>query len=190
MVDRAKRMATIKSHIAILAQSEEEAQEILRGLMQEDWKHLTATIRSVDKWPDRPCIVCGAPHRCGNHYAAGLCPQCYPKHYCKTQELSRQVNRAKKMGLPATLTLREWYATKEYFQWGCAYCAWKSDEEYDTLIEHFIPVKLGGGTTKDNCVPACWTCNVRKRNRHPNDTAHLFARETIERISAYLQQFS
>ena len=71
--------------------------------------------------------------------------------------------RAEKFGLPATLTMEEWQSTTEYFEGRCAYC----QEKPWQVLEHFIPIALGGGTTVDNCVPACRSCNNAKRELHP-----------------------
>jgi excisionase family DNA binding protein len=81
-----------------------------------------------------------------------------------TREESRiasNLSRARKLQLPATLTLQEWQAVINHFQGLCAYCKQKPFESLD----HLVPVELGGGTTADNCVPACRVCNSRKRTR-------------------------
>lgn len=96
-----------------------------------------------------------------------------------------QVNllRAKNAELLATLTLDQWLFTLEYFHWRCAYCGIR---EY-TVIEHFIPISQGGGTTKDNCVPACQGCNSRKKGCHPLSESFLFNRDDIKRVQQFLE---
>ena len=66
--------------------------------------------------------------------------------------------RARKRGVEATLTAEEWFEIVASFGGKCAYCLVAMG---DTL-DHVIPLSAGGGTTKDNCVPACWECNNRK----------------------------
>lgn len=69
---------------------------------------------------------------------------------------------ARRRALPATLTHAEWQEILEHYQNRCAYCG----RDSDILVqEHVIPVSKGGGFTKDNIVPACSCCNLRKGNR-------------------------
>lgn len=82
----------------------------------------------------------------------------------ENRKLLVQLKRAIDAGLPATLTLEQWIATLKFYQGRCAYCRVGPYE----AIEHFIPLTLGGGTTADNCVPACKTCNSSKGVRHPD----------------------
>lgn len=68
--------------------------------------------------------------------------------------------RARDAGNAATLTLEEWGSTLSAFDYKCAYC----DNEFD-ILEHIIPVQLGGGTTVENCVPSCFSCNIKKASK-------------------------
>jgi 5-methylcytosine-specific restriction endonuclease McrA len=77
--------------------------------------------------------------------------------------LLQHLRRAEKLGLPATLTMEEWEEATEHFEGMCAYC----QEKPWQVLEHFIPLGLGGGTTSDNCVPACRSCNNAKGSYHP-----------------------
>lgn len=73
--------------------------------------------------------------------------------------------RAHELGLPGTLTLREWLTTLDYFEWRCAYC--QLPFSYDDL-EHFHPLTDSNqryGTAVTNCVPACRTCNLGKGSK-------------------------
>jgi len=72
--------------------------------------------------------------------------------------------RAATANVEATLTDNEWLAVLKAFDFSCAYCG----GEYQVL-EHIIPVSAGGGTTVDNCVPACYSCNARKRDMLPDE---------------------
>ncbi len=78
--------------------------------------------------------------------------------------------------LPATLNLIAWICTLTYFQWRCAYCGGPYH-----LIEHYIPIVHGGGTTWSNCVPACRSCNGRKGTQHPSLVRTMPALGRIER---------
>jgi 5-methylcytosine-specific restriction endonuclease McrA len=69
-----------------------------------------------------------------------------------------QVQRARSLEANATLTLVDWFMILEQFSWCCAYCQSKPFE----IMSHIIPLPRGG-TTPDNCVPACYSCSTGKR---------------------------
>jgi len=69
-----------------------------------------------------------------------------------------QVQRARSLTADATLTLVDWFIILEQFGWHCAYCQSKPFE----VMSHVIPLPRGG-TTPDNCVPACYSCSTGKR---------------------------
>lgn len=67
----------------------------------------------------------------------------------------RHNKRAKRLALPATLTEAQWYDRLSQTGCTCAFCG----GPYESL-EHIIPLHMGlAGTTYENCVPACFTCN-------------------------------
>lgn len=68
--------------------------------------------------------------------------------------------RVKEKEAPNTLTKNEWVEILEKYNYKCAYCGEKNKLE----VDHIIPVSKGGGTTKENVVPACRSCNSRKGN--------------------------
>ncbi len=81
-----------------------------------------------------------------------------PEPSRRTSIVFHNLLRTANLKLPSTLTLVEWDETLGYFCNRCAYCGtldW-------TTMDHFIPVSAGGGTTRDNCVPACLECNQKK----------------------------
>ncbi len=96
--------------------------------------------------------------------------------------LQQQLKRAMENGRAATLILPEWLQTLDDCNWRCAYCGTGPYE----VMEHLIPLTKGGGTTVDNCVPACRPCNSRKRDHHP-DVIVGRARNVL-RVRAYLRQ--
>jgi 5-methylcytosine-specific restriction endonuclease McrA len=89
------------------------------------------------------------------------------KQYYLRPEVKENINfhtgltRAKKAGLPATLTKEEWGFCKVYFNYECAYCGNKTKLTKD----HYIPALKGGGYTRNNILPACKSCNCRKNRR-------------------------
>lgn len=86
------------------------------------------------------------------------------------------------VGATANLTLAQWKSTIEHFNYKCAYCAKKPY----TVLEHYWPISLKGGTCVDNCVPSCGKCNNRKGDRHPDILDRLFPAENLARIREYL----
>ncbi len=89
------------------------------------------------------------------------------------RELDRveaQLQRARTLGAEATLTLVEWLTTLDHFNWRCSYC---ESREF-RVMSHYLLLPLGG-TTPENCVPACNPCG-------------RFSRKENSRVSAYLAQ--
>lgn len=74
---------------------------------------------------------------------------------------SRRVSKAnllaRKVGAEATLTLEEWHTVLDRFNHLCAYCLGPYDQ-----LDHVVPRGDGGGSTRENVVPACKDCNLRK----------------------------
>jgi 5-methylcytosine-specific restriction endonuclease McrA len=124
-----------------------------------------------------PCVICGATCR----FHIDYCDVCY--------EEKDRIRRYRKMSIKAggygDLTLLQWRARVSEFQGVCAYC---QDRPYQVL-EHFIPIVLGGATSLTNCVPACFKCNARKRDEHP-DYVTKIPRTDIQRVQTFLRQFS
>ena len=127
---------------------------------------------------NRVCSCCG---KVGCRNSLDICSECY----IETFHLRTEINRTINLDLPSTLTLQEWIKTLCHYEWLCAYCGEPLFNEHGTpttVIDHFIPVALGGGTTSHNCIPACKTCNRRKWDRHPLDFGTKFFREHKENI--------
>lgn len=72
-----------------------------------------------------------------------------------------QRRKAKKIGLIATLTDKQWEQIKQYFNNRCAYCG----KELDLQQDHFIPLSKGGEYTINNIIPACRSCNASKKDK-------------------------
>lgn len=88
--------------------------------------------------------------------------------------------RARRLGLPATLTLWQWADTLAHFDYRCVYCG----SVDDPTLDHFVPLSLCGPSTVWNCVPACERCNACKGDRHPDDCSFDVWRAAA--IHAYL----
>lgn len=86
-----------------------------------------------------------------------------PEKDREAKRVQSHIKRAVNMGVPANLTVDEWIETLHYFKGKCAYCLHAPYE----VVEHYIPLALGGGTTATNCVPACASCNSRKGSYNP-----------------------
>ena len=115
-------------------------------------------------------------------HADGVCYDCKENPRLR-REISSALARAREAGMPATLTKQEWGLASSYFRESCAYCGTRRA----MVLEHFLPIALGGGTTADNCVPACTECNGRKASRHPDDLGWLFEVSNITRIKDYFE---
>lgn len=69
-----------------------------------------------------------------------------------------QLQHARTLSAEATLTLLDWLMILEQFNWQCAYCQSRPFE----IMSHVIPLPRGG-TTPQNCVPACYGCRACKK---------------------------
>lgn len=58
------------------------------------------------------------------------------------------------------LTAAQWQAIKDHYGHRCVYCGRKMQR---LTQDHITPVSSGGGHTFQNVVPACVTCNAKKR---------------------------
>jgi len=106
------------------------------------------------------CVLCIKQNKLAD---IDVCAACRKEHWKEEQRIKVHLYRARKACTPATLTLGQWITTLERYHYHCAYC---TTEAYEVL-EHYIPITAGGGTTQENCVPACRTCNLKKHNDHP-----------------------
>jgi hypothetical protein len=120
-----------------------------------------------------------------NHWKRDLCPTCNPLWWREYPYVNVSLNRARKKGMKADLTVSQWLMTMFYFKHLCAYC----QKRESNVLEHFLPIELGGGTTKSNCVPACGSCNALKRGDHPDQVVKI-PRRDMERVQEFLEQFA
>src|SRR3990172_2993104 len=87
--------------------------------------------------------------------------------------VNNHLSRARLVRQPATLTFQEYADALVYFKFRCAYCGAKPTY-HSLVLEHFISIDLCWGTTADNCIPACQSCNVSKRGKYPLDETTEF----------------
>lgn len=85
-------------------------------------------------------------------------------------KVTSQNSRTQKFNLVSDLSISEWMDLLDFHEWKCVYCG----GEY-TDMDHVVPVLHGGGTTKNNVVPACRKCNSKKRasGETPQEIAYL-----------------
>lgn len=83
-----------------------------------------------------------------------------PERY---RDLGRR-RAARKRGAQGSHTLDQWLARVALHGWRCRYCRSELTEATLTL-DHAIPLSRGGTEWPANCVPACGSCNSRKRDK-------------------------
>jgi hypothetical protein len=110
------------------------------------------------------------------------CYDCYQTFLKIGAHVNMHLSRAREANTPATLTVKQWAAAITYFGGKCAYCQSRPFQ----VLEHFVPISRGGGTTADNCVPACNKCNSKKKDIHP-DKLLSFHKRDLERVKNYLR---
>ena len=104
-----------------------------------------------------------------------LCAACakrLQRHQRTTStNIAPALKEARRLKLPATLTLEEWLRTIARFEDLCAYCGKRWE-----IVEHVTPTQRKGGTTFANCLPSCESCN------------HLKSSQTLEEWLANVEQ--
>ena len=140
-----------------------------RKIPKHDYKFCCPECRKaiLEKYT-RICKICQEQFIHNKHQ--DTCPQCWwkdPKNL--SAQVKTQLARARKNKTEATLTVKQWQSTVEHFGGKCAYCQRDPME----VLDHFIPISQGGGTTEDNCVPVCDSCNLHKTDYIPSDLSEL-----------------
>lgn len=94
-----------------------------------------------------------------------------------------------KTGEAITLTALDWAEAQKYFTKRCAYCG-----SPDKLTkDHVVPLKVGGGLTKQNTIPCCGKCNSSKLDiemRAWYFNQKFFTQTRFARINRYLEKVS
>ena len=174
-----------------------------------DWNSLGKDLAVADRYRGEhpyPCAGCKGmfafmklrlPWTPGN--SGAMCRACLEQDEERHAErLARRsiksaLTRARDCGLPARLTEAEWERTLAHFDNRCAYCG----ESDWYVVEHVMPLDLGGGTTVWNCVPACYGCNSNKKSRtmavllapyERGEISYRFSRKRLLAIQQWLDQ--
>jgi 5-methylcytosine-specific restriction endonuclease McrA len=152
------------------------------------WHGSLACLECQESWIKRHTVVCcdcGSTYVTVNVGVAKRCDQCRIAYNSKVNAVSVEKKRARDKGLSSTMNRSDWIVTLSHFDYRCAYCG----DEYK-VIEHFTPVKFGGGTNASNCVPACAKCNQSKKTIDGHTQQEQLARRLnipLDRIYAIAQ---
>lgn len=85
----------------------------------------------------------------------------YAQEHLQEAYIRNNNRKAKKLLLPATLTIEQWENIKRHFDNACCYCG----KELPLAQEHFLALSMGGCYTHNNIIPACKKCNSSKHDR-------------------------
>jgi 5-methylcytosine-specific restriction endonuclease McrA len=85
----------------------------------------------------------------------------HPEKKKKWDKINKAKRKEAMSQLPYNFTDEQWQECKEYFNNRCAYCG----KEEKLQREHFVSALKGGPFTKENIVPACSICNLKKGDR-------------------------
>lgn len=122
---------------------------------------------STVKTQERYCVTCNK--QISRLSKTGLCRSCRHKdRYRSDPEYYALFNtdRLERYGVKDELTAEQWQRVLEYYDYRCAYCDKQLGQK--VTIDHVIPVSRGGKHSIDNVVPACRSCNSKKRDRPPS----------------------
>lgn len=137
------------------------------------------------KLQDRKCLHCGGAiaetRNRGAKYCSPECsgrgwhandrrenPENLAKWRAKNEERIREYGarrRALEFDNPGyvAVSVKEWLTILRIYNWRCAYCLQLSERTLER--EHVIPLTAGGRHAPGNLVPACRSCNSRKRDK-------------------------
>lgn len=79
-------------------------------------------------------------------------------------KLFNSTRRARVVAAEGSHTQKQWIGKVESLGWRCFYCNEVLDRGTLTK-DHFIPLSKGGSNYLENLVPACKSCNSKKRDR-------------------------
>lgn len=97
----------------------------------------------------------------------------YQVAHPEVHQAAKARRKAKKLALPATLTTEQWRAILAAYKHRCAYCGKEETKKRRLTQDHVTPLTKGGGTTMGNIVPACKSCNSRKKANLPTNPVKL-----------------
>jgi 5-methylcytosine-specific restriction endonuclease McrA len=128
------------------------------------------------------------PNKGGKYGLHSKCRSCARKYWREYHKTEKAKTTKKICNLRArTLKYRriwdysieKWKSALEWWEGKCAYC-----EAPATSPDHFIPLKDENtpGTTEDNMLPACGSCNFSKQDVDPFRFA---SEESLSKIAAF-----
>ena len=88
----------------------------------------------------------------------------YRRNHLEKHALRQATRRARLANTEITLTEEQWQIIKNMFKQKCVYCGKRTRR---LTKDHIIPLSQGGGLTLSNIVPACRSCNSKKRTSSP-----------------------
>lgn len=91
-------------------------------------------------------------------------------------EVKREKNKAREM------RQSQWW--KNRLSRGVCYYCGRAFPPAELTMDHVVPLSRGGQTTKSNVVPACKTCNTKKRQLVPVEWEEYLARLEEEKSSS------
>lgn len=93
----------------------------------------------------------------------------YPERYKASQKNWRlenahywRIRHLQEQSVPSDFTCADWECVLEEFSHACAYCL---RQDVKLTMDHVVPISKGGAHTVGNIVPACKSCNSKKRDR-------------------------
>lgn len=107
------------------------------------------------KWRDTECAWCSTRYRTNQPSRA------YCSKRCSTRA-ARLRRRAREAGAHGSYSWAEFMRIAHRFDYRCAYCNEKPDEQLDP--DHVVPLSRGGSNSTTNLLPACRACNCDKRD--------------------------
>jgi len=88
----------------------------------------------------------------------------YQSEKCRFSSIQNHTNRHRLIENSINdLTLEQWESIKKSFGYRCAYCQVEFTQDNPATQDHIIPLSRGGHHTADNIVPACRSCNSKKK---------------------------
>lgn len=133
----------------------------------------------------------------GNGGFYSICKACHIKktvRYAKENIEQTRANRivrenrrlARKKELIDDYTEKDWKSAINYFENACAYCG---ANDVKLTQDHFVALSKGGHYTKDNIIPACFSCNTQKHNSNFYEwykTREYYSFDRVNKIESYL----
>lgn len=128
------------------------------------------------------CVECHNPFLGNQGLPRNMCPGCRAGDIVLQSHVVEAALTRKSDEIASNdLTVDAWLKTIQRFKAKCAYCQICAYE----CLEHFVPLKLGGGTCANNVVPSCLSCNALKKNLHPALVKSI-PQSDIDRVRSYL----